>query len=64
MQERTYGPEHPQVAETLSQFATLLRNTKRKKEAGKLEQRAERIRAQHRLQNPSALMVDAEELAR
>ena len=43
MTEKTLGPDHPQVARTLAGYAVLLRATKRKSEASKLEQRAKAI---------------------
>ena len=43
MTEKTLGPEHPLEARTLASYAVLLRATKRKSEAAKLEQRAKAI---------------------
>jgi len=63
MTERTLGPEHPLVARTLAGYAVLLRATKRKNEAAKLEQRAKAI-ASRRGQETAAgvLTVDYGEL--
>jgi len=43
--EKALGPNHPDVAQSLGNMATLYRATKRDKEALELEKRAERIRA-------------------
>jgi hypothetical protein len=42
--ERSFGPDHQNVATSLSNLATLYRETKRPEEAGKLEARAKGIR--------------------
>ncbi len=51
MTEKTLGPDHPQVARTLAGYAALLRATKRKGEAAKLEQRAKAIASSRRLRD-------------
>ncbi len=51
--EKVYGLEHPEVATDLENYAALLRATKRKGEAAKLEERARAIRAKHALENPA-----------
>ena len=43
--ENALGPDHPNVATSLENFAALYRATKRDEEAETLEQRAARIRA-------------------
>jgi hypothetical protein len=45
IRERVFGLDHPAIASTLEQYATLLRNLKRESEAGKLEKRIQAIRA-------------------
>ena len=42
------GPEHPDVAATLENYANLLRKTDRNEEAEKLEERARVIRGKAR----------------
>jgi len=60
--ERTLGPRHPQYAEGLRIYATVLRKTKRKAEAAKLELRARNILAEHAQQNPQEATVDMHDL--
>lgn len=48
--EKAQGPEHPNVAEVLENYAGLLRKMNREAEAEKLEARAHAIRAQHALE--------------
>ncbi len=43
--EKALGPEHPHLAKTLDNFAALLRQTARANEAGRMEARANAIRA-------------------
>ncbi len=43
--ETALGPEHPQVADSLGNYAWLLRETGREAEADKMEARAKTIRA-------------------
>ncbi len=50
--EKALGPDHPDVAQSLENYAALLRKTGRSAEAEKLEARAEAIRAKHAEQNP------------
>jgi tetratricopeptide (TPR) repeat protein len=45
--EKALGPEHPDVATSLENSATLLRETERTDEAEELETRAKAIRAKH-----------------
>jgi hypothetical protein len=47
VRERALGPDHPDVAETLQMYSTLLRRTQRATEAAPLETRAKMIRAKH-----------------
>ena len=50
--EKALGPEHPNVAMALENYAALLRKTNRAAEAAKLEARAQAIRAKHAKENP------------
>ena len=43
--EKALGPEHPDVATTLDNYAALLRKTDRNAEADELEERTRAIRA-------------------
>jgi len=43
--ERALGPDHPDVANVLENYADLLRDTERAQEAASMEARAELIRA-------------------
>ena len=52
MMKKSLGPDHPDVAQTLENYAALLRKTGRGDEAAKMEARAEAIRAKHAEQNP------------
>ena len=45
--EKALGPEHPNVATPLENYAFLLRKTNREAEAAKMEARAKAIRAKH-----------------
>ena len=45
--ERAKGPEHPYVAQSLENYAVLLRETGRGAEAAKMEARAKTIRAKY-----------------
>ena len=45
--EKTLGPEHPHMADSLEGCAALLRKMRRDAEAGEVEARAKAIRAQH-----------------
>ncbi len=51
--EKALGPEHPDVAASLENYAALLRETGRSDEAAKMEARAEAIRAKHAKENPA-----------
>ncbi len=51
--EGALGPEHPNVATGLKNYAALLRKTGRNSEAAKLEARAKAIRAKRAEQNPA-----------
>ena len=46
--EMALGPDHPQTAKTLENYAALLRNARRATEAEKLEARAKVIRSKQR----------------
>ena len=46
------GPEHPQVATSLLNYAALLRATGRSDEAERMETRAKAIRTRNAKQNP------------
>ena len=50
--ERALGPEHPNVAQSLKNYAGLLRETGRGEEAEEMEARVLAIRAKHAKQNP------------
>ena len=45
--EKALGPEHPNVATSLLNYAALLRETGRTEDAEKLETHAQAIRAKH-----------------
>ncbi len=45
IREKALGPEHPDVAQSLENYAALLRQTARVDEAERMEARAEAIRA-------------------
>ncbi len=47
IEEKALGPEHPDVAQSLENYAALLRKTGRSAEAAKMEARAKAIRAKH-----------------
>jgi hypothetical protein len=53
IQERTLGPDHPDVATSLENYADILRKTHRKTEAIVVEARAKAIRAKHAQENPA-----------
>ncbi len=50
--EKALGPDHPNVAKSLENYAAVLRKTGRTTEAVKLEARAKEIRAKHAKENP------------
>ncbi len=50
--EKTLGPEHPNVATSLENYAALLRDTRGNAEAIKMETRAKAIRTKHAEDNP------------
>ncbi len=50
--EREFGPDHPDVAQGLENYAALLRKTGRSAEATRMKARAKAIRARHAEQNP------------
>ncbi len=52
IREEALGPEHPHVAQSLENYAALLRETGRGGEATKMEARAKAIRARHTMENP------------
>ncbi len=45
IREKTLGPEHPDLATSLENYAALLRETERADEAERMEARAKAIRA-------------------
>ena len=51
IREKALGPDHPNVALSLENYAALLRETGRGAEANKLEARAKAIRARHAQDN-------------
>ena len=52
IREKALGPEHPNVAQSLENYAALLRKTGRATEASKMEARAEAIRSKHNKEAP------------
>ncbi len=50
--EKALGPEHPQVAMVLENYAVLLHRLNRDAEADKMEARAQAIRAKHAQEIP------------
>ncbi len=50
--DKALGPEHPNVAASLENYAALLRETEREHKAEEMEARAKAIRARHAEQNP------------
>jgi len=53
IREKALGPDHPDVATALENYAGLLRKTRRESQAAELEARAQAIRARHAARNPS-----------
>jgi tetratricopeptide (TPR) repeat protein len=53
IREKALGPEHPNVATVLENYAVLLRQTGRESHATEMEARAKAIRARHASQRPS-----------
>ena len=51
IKEKALGPEHPNVAQGLENYAALLRETGRTAEADKMEARAKAIRAKRAKEN-------------
>ena len=51
--ETALGPEHPNVASVLENYAVLLRKTGRESQAAEMEARAKAIRARPASQSPS-----------
>ncbi len=47
IREEALGPEHPDLAQSLENYAALLRQTGRSAEATEMEARAKAIRAKH-----------------
>ncbi len=47
IRENSLGPEHPDVAQSLENYAALLRETGRADEAAEMEARAKAIRAKY-----------------
>ncbi len=52
IREKALGPDHPDVATILENYAVLLRVTGRDAEATEMEARAKVIRAKHAKENP------------
>ena len=52
IREKALGPEHPDVAKGLENYAALLRMTGRTEEAVEIDARAKAIRAKHAHENP------------
>ena len=53
IREKVLGPEHPYTAQSLENYAALLRKTGRDIEATKMEARAKAIGAKHAKENPA-----------
>ncbi len=53
IRENSLGPQHSDVAESLENYAALLRKIGRDVEASEMEVRAKAIRAKHAEQNPA-----------
>ncbi len=53
IREKALGPQHPDVAQSLENYAALLRNMNREDEVAKMEARAKAIRAKHAQENPT-----------
>ncbi len=53
IREKVLGPEHPDVAQSLENYAALLRKTNREAESARMEARAKAIRAMHSQKNPA-----------
>ena len=51
--DKALGLDHPNVATTVENHADLLRKMGRDAEAGKMEARAQAIRAKHAQENPT-----------
>jgi tetratricopeptide (TPR) repeat protein len=52
IREKALGPEHPNVAQSLENYAVLLQETGRGAEAAPLDARAKSIRTKHATENP------------
>ena len=52
IREKALGTGHPAVAQSLQNYAALLRKMNRDTEADKMEARAQAIRAKHAQENP------------
>ncbi len=53
IREKALGSEHPDVAQSLENYAALLRETGRSDEAARMKARAKAIQAKHAEQNPA-----------
>ena len=53
IREKVLGREHPYIAQSLENYAALLRKTRRGNEAVTMEARAKAIRTKHVEQNPA-----------
>ncbi len=51
--EKALGPDHPNVATSLENYAAVLRKTGRTSEAANIEARAKTIRVKHAERNPT-----------
>ncbi len=52
IRKKALGPDHPEVATILENYAAMLREAGRTVEAVKMEARAKAIRARHAKENP------------
>ena len=57
------GPDHPLMAVALEQYASALRQWKRKSEAAKLHRQAKEILTRYAQKTPAQQSVDVRELA-
>jgi hypothetical protein len=62
IEEKTLGPDHPDLSPTLSNYAVLLRQLHRKPEANELETRLRQLRATADRNNPGRFQVDWHDL--
>ena len=64
IQEKSLGPNHPDLAQTLTDYALLLQKTKRKSEAAAMKARAREILARNPATRAAHQTVDVRDLDR